>query len=63
MKLKTYLNYIRYSGAWVGFVLNPCHWRMSFEFLHPDELNPKMRGCYLSTGPLWVRLVCDDGTW
>lgn len=63
MTLKILSNYFRFSGIWVGAVINPCHWNFSFEFLHPDELNPKMKGVYVSVGPVWARLVIDDGSW
>lgn len=61
--LKILSKYFRYSGIWVGVAINPCHWNFVFEFLHPDELNPKMMGVYASVGPVWVRLVIDDGSW
>ena len=61
--LKTLSNYIRYSGIWVTFGLNPCHWNFQFEFLHPDELNPKMLGIYVVLAFMSVRVVIDDGSW
>ena len=63
MTLKNLSKFVRYSGIWVSFVLNPYHWRLVFEFMQPDELNPKMRGFYFSLLPLTVRIVVDDGTW
>jgi len=63
MKLKILSNYILYSGIWTGFVFNPFHWDVRFEQLHPDDLNPNMRGVYVSLGPVWLRVVIDDGTW
>jgi hypothetical protein len=61
--LKILSKYIKYSGIWIGFVVNPFHWKLTFEFLHPDGLNPNMRGIYISGGPIWVRVVLDDGSW
>jgi hypothetical protein len=63
MTLKTLSNYIRYSGIWFGLAVNPFHWDFRFRFLHPDDLNPNMRGVYISVGPIWTRLIIDDGTW
>lgn len=61
--LKTLSKYIRYSGIWVGLVINPFHWDFRSEFLHPDDLNPNMRGVYISIGPIWARFVLDNGSW
>lgn len=63
MMLKNLSNYIRYSGVWVGAVINPFHWEFKFEFMHPDELNPAMRGIFVSLGPVWLRGVLDNGSW
>lgn len=63
MQLKTLLNYVKYSGLWFGVVVNPFHWELRFDFLHPDELNPAMRGIFVSVGPVWVRGIIDNGTW
>jgi hypothetical protein len=63
MTLKNLSKFVRYSGIWVSFVLNPYHWRLEFKFMHPDELNPNMRGFFVSLLPLTVRVVVDDGTW
>ena len=61
--LKILSKYIRYSGVWVSFALNPFHWRVSFEFMHPDELNPNMRGIFISLLPISLRIIVDDGSW
>jgi hypothetical protein len=61
--LKTLSKYIQYSGVWVTFGLNPFHWSFRFDFLHPDDLNPKMRGIYVVCGFVSVRVVIDDGSW
>jgi hypothetical protein len=63
MMLKTLSNYLRYSGIWVGLVVNPFHWDFRIQTLHPDDLNPNMRGVYVSIGPIWTRLVIDNGSW
>ena len=61
--LKILSKYVKYSGVWVGLVINPYQWDVRFEFLHPDELNPNMRGFFVSFGPVWLRAILDDGSW
>ena len=61
--LKTLGKYIQYSGVWVSFGLNPIHWSFRFETLHPDDLNPKMRGFYVVCAFVSIRVVIDDGSW
>ena len=63
MQLKILINYIKYSGIWAGVAINPFHWQFKLEFLQPDELNPDMTGFYISVGPVWVRLIIDNGSW
>jgi hypothetical protein len=60
MKLK---NYLKYSGMWMGFVLNPYHWEFKIQRIKPDDMNPKNHGFMIACGPVWVRGVIDDGTW
>jgi hypothetical protein len=61
--LKTLSNYIQYSGIWVSLCVNPFHWSFKSEFMHPDDLNPKMRGIYVVLAMVSVRVVIDDGSW
>jgi hypothetical protein len=56
-------NYLKFSGMWMGFVLNPYHWEFKIQRIKPDESNPKNYGFMISVGPFWVRGVIDDGTW
>jgi len=63
MQLKTLIKYVKYSGVWVNFALNPCHWSFRSEFMHPDDLNPKMKGIYLVCGFISIRIIIDDGSW
>ena len=58
------LNYFKYSGVWVGFVLNPFHW----QFGHKTNLNEFPACDYLFEncvhfGPIWIRVIIDDGSW
>jgi len=61
--LKILNNYLKYSGVWISFAINPYHWRLSFEFMHPDDLNPNMRGVFVSLLFISIRMVIDDGSW
>lgn len=63
MQLKTLIDYLKYSGIWINIVVNPFHWKLDLSLLHPDDLNPKMLGLYISIGPINVRAVLDDGSW
>ena len=56
-------NYLKYSGLWGGFVLNPFHWEFALQYLPPDEFNPNQRGFFISFGPVWIRAILDDGQW
>jgi hypothetical protein len=57
------LKYLKYSGVWVGFVLNPYHWTLEATMITPDDLNPNQFGYFVSGGPVWVRFIVDDGSW
>ena len=61
--LKILSNYLQYSGIWIALCVNPCQWSFKFEFMHPDDLNPKMRGVYLVLAMVSIRIVIDDGSW
>lgn len=62
--VKVCYNYLKYSGVWVGFVLNPYHWKFKYqtkstEFPDCDNL---FDNC-LYVGPVWIRIIIDDGKW
>jgi hypothetical protein len=63
MTLKILSNYIRYSGVWVTFGLNPCHWRFNFSYNKPDDMDPAKHSLNLAFGPVCIKLVIDDGSW
>jgi hypothetical protein len=63
MTLKNFLNYAQYSGIWISFVLNPFHWRLSFDSKKPDDMDPALYAINVSAGPLVIKLVWDDGSW
>ena len=55
-------NFLKYSGLWFGFVVNPYHWQFVNKREGVGELAPSVLGRFISVGPLWVRLVIDDGS-
>lgn len=57
------LNYLKYSGVWIGLVLNPYHWEFKLQIGGPTELDPNMHFAFLTFGPFWIRIVIDDGGW
>ena len=61
--LKILSKYIKNSGIWAGIAVNPYHWEWRIDQLHPDDLNPNMRGFYVSLGPVWFRVTLDNGSW
>ena len=56
-------NWIRYSGIWITFILNPFHWTFRFENIFEDELNPKMNYVNLQFFFLNIKIILDDGSW
>jgi len=60
MKLK---NYLKHSGLWAGFVLNPYHWNFKIEVNPPADIDTYIFHFELYLGLVWLRVVVDDGTW
>jgi len=58
MKLK---NYLKYSGVWVSFAVNPYHWRVAFDIQKPNEMDPALYGVSFTFGPISVKAVLDHG--
>jgi hypothetical protein len=56
-------NYLKYSGLWAGFVLNPYHWNFKLEFNPPHEIDTYIFHFELYLGLVWLRVVVDDGSW
>lgn len=53
-----FLKYVKYSGVWVGLVLNPYHWQ--FEWRKEKD---KVKSDTFFLGPLWLTIVIDNGNW
>ena len=60
MKLK---NYLKHSGLWAGFVLNPYHWNFKLEVDPPQLIDTYLFHFELYLGLFWIRMVIDDGNW
>jgi len=56
-------NWLRYSGIWITIVLNPFHWRFSWEVIREDDLNPKMNQMFFQLLFVNIRIILDDGSW
>ena len=61
--LKTLINYLKYSGAFITLALNPRHWRLNAAYLPPTDADPKMHIWKFAIGPVKIVLAIDDGSW
>lgn len=62
------MNWLKYSGLWVNFVLNPFHWLFDFDFggiyfgeLVADADDTEWFWVHGLFGPVNFRIVIDDG--
>jgi len=60
MQLK---NYLKYSGVWMGIVINPYHWNFHFDFKSDHIIDNYIFFSQLYIGPFWIRIIIDDGKW
>jgi hypothetical protein len=56
-------NYLKYSGLWAGFVLNPYHWNFKLEVNPQHNIDTYIFHFELYLGLVWLRVVIDDGSW
>ena len=63
MMLKTFINYLKHSGIWIGFVFNPLHWQIKIETFSPDDMNPKLYGFTMHIAACWIKIIVDDGSY
>jgi hypothetical protein len=57
------IKWLKYSGIWFTLVLNPYHWRVTFNYEGPNDMDPAMHNSVLSLGPVNMRIVIDDGSY
>ena len=60
MQLKNFLDYLKYSGIWITFAVNPYHWRVSCNS-EDDGFGVIIHS--LTVGPLTIKGVVDNGKW
>jgi len=61
--MKTFFNYVRYSGIWIGLIVNPFHW--TFRWVNGSQEWPDtnlFENC-VYIGPIYIRVIIDDGRW
>jgi hypothetical protein len=52
------LKYLKYSGVWIGIVINPFHWQFGW---YSGEEGLFDNAVHL--GLIWIRIIIDDGNW
>ena len=60
MQLKNFLDYLKYSGIWITFAVNPYHWRVACNS-EDDGFGLIIHS--LTIGPLTIKGVVDNGKW
>lgn len=61
--MKKILNYLKYSGIWIGVVINPYHWRFGLKQGSGSAWEEYLFDNALHLGPVWIRVIIDDGSW
>ena len=61
--MKKIFSYLRYSGVWIGFVLNPLHWQIAWARGSTEWPNDYLFENCLYIGPIYIRVIIDDGRW
>lgn len=56
------MNWLRYSGIWITFILNPLHWQICFH-TETTPLSPKLTEYSLQIAFISIKFVVDDGSW
>lgn len=57
------MNWIRYSGLWITFILNPFHWKFYFNTSTDILAGPNQQQYQLQLAFVSIRLVVDNGDW
>lgn len=56
--MRSVLRYLRYSGLWIGLVVNPWHWSWGWITTDTQPFENQLK-----LGPIWIRIIIDDGRW
>lgn len=59
--MKRFLAWFKYSGVWAGLTVNPYHW--TFRWVQNTDHNDMVFENAVYFGPVWIRVVIDDGRW
>lgn len=61
------MDWLKYSGIWMGLVVNPFHWRFSWvttdKSMWKEFPNDFVFENCVYFGPIWIRVIIDDGRW
>lgn len=57
------MNWLKYSGVFMTFALNPYHWRLGCEWGQDEIMGPKSHYFRLMLLPIGINIVIDDGQW
>ena len=63
MKLRNLIKYVQYSGIWIGFVLNPFHWRLGYASGRDEIMGPNSYFVKITLLCVGLNVVIDDGSW
>lgn len=61
--MKKMFKYLRYSGVWIGLILNPFHWRIAWDKEIKQWPDDRMFENCVYVGPIYIRVIIDDGSW
>lgn len=61
--IRNILNYLKWSDIAITFIVNPCSWKIEYEYSKPDSLNPKMHAISIKFLMLRLLVIIDDGSW
>lgn len=61
--MKKIISYLKYSGVWVGVILNPYHWRFAWSRGTNEWPETYLFENCIYIGPIYIRVIIDDGSW
>ena len=45
------------------FILNPVSWNLDYDYMGPDDYNPKMHQLIIILLMFRIEFIIDDGSW
>ena len=61
--IKSILNYLRWSNLTIMFKLNPVSWSIDYDYISPDDYNPRMHHLIIRILMFRIEFIIDDGSW